>query len=169
MGAKRVEGPGRVVENSSSSSSVLGASFCSCCCCWALLVVVAAGGASLRDTDRERVRVRERERALVREREKRKTEGRRVGWDGGPGPVLRSNWEMGASFWTSKVGLWYLSGSYRNFVIWAFFLFGFGFHFSFFFLFSEERNATNTDRLTDRPADIPPTNPMNGMDGWMNR
>jgi hypothetical protein len=71
---------------------------------------------------------------------------------------MRSNWEMGASFWSSKVGCASdLSGSYKNFVMWAFLSFWvwvFFFSFSFsFFLFSEERNATKTDRLIDPPTD----------------
>jgi len=82
---------------------------------------------------------------------------------GGPGPVLKSNWEMGASFWSSKVGLCYLSGSYENFVKWAFLSFWVWVWILFLFLFSfpEERNVTKTDRLTD----VPPNGWMNEWDG----
>jgi len=152
---KRVEGPGRVDQQQQQQFGarsellflLLLGPCCCCCCCWR--------------------RLRER----AREREKRKTEGTRAGWVVDPaGPVLRSNWEMGASFGSSKVGCASdLSGSYKNFVTWAFFLFGFGF-FSFLFLFfffpKKETRQRPTDWLTHRPTDVPPTNPM---DGWMNR
>jgi hypothetical protein len=83
---------------------------------------------------------------------------------------------MGASFWRSKVGLCYLSGSYKNFVKWGFLSFflglgmGFSFSFSFSFLFlPEERNATKTDRLTDRPTNQRTYHHLQTLwiDGWI--
>jgi hypothetical protein len=74
---------------------------------------------------------------------------------------------MGASFWSSKVGLCYLSGSYENFVKWAFLSFWVWvwifFLFSFFF---PRRKKRDKDRPIDRPTDGRTTTYK--PNGWMN-
>jgi hypothetical protein len=66
-----------------------------------LLLLLAA---PLCEKEREREREREGESEREREREEEDGKGGECGVRGGAGPLWRSNWEMGASFWRSKVG-----------------------------------------------------------------